>query len=349
MKSLAAAVTILVCGAGASSWLKAQAVTALAAPGARTLDIYFIDVEGGQSTLLVTPAGQSMLIDTGYAGNGQRDPDRIMAVARTAHVDRLDYLLITHFHGDHAGGAPEIARRLPITTFVDYGEPIETASATVEAFNAYKVVRERGKQLHPGPGDKLDLVGLEVEVASAAGVTLTKPLSRAGGVNTACGGPVPENSVPSENPRSLGVRITYGRFTFLDLGDLPGTKLAELACPVDLIGHADLYLVPHHGNQDTAIPAVVAAVSPKVAILNNGAEKGGHAPNFATLRGQPGIQDTWQLHRSRNRGVQNFPDELIANLDEGPKDTGAWIKVSADESGAFTVTNSRNGLTRSYR
>jgi len=290
-----------------------------------------------------------MLIDTGYAGNGHRDPDRIMAAARAARVDKLDYLLITHFHGDHVGGAPEIARRLPIRTFVDYGEPIETNSTTVDAFRAYKTVRERGKQLHPRPGDRLALDGLDVEVASAGGVTLARPLSRAGGTNPACGGPVPENGAVSENPRSLGVRITYGRFTFLDLGDLPATKLAALACPTNLIGHADLYLVPHHGNEDTAIPAVVAAVSPKVAILNNGAEKGGHAPNFVTLRGQPGIQDTWQLHKSRNRGVQNFPDEQIANLDEGSKDAGAWIKASAGETGAFTVTNGRNGLTRSYR
>jgi competence protein ComEC len=328
-------------------------VTAAPTAQARsTLDIYFIDVEGGQSTLIVTPAGQSMLIDAGYAGFGNRDPDRIMAAARDARISRLDYLLITHFHGDHVGGVPEVSRRLPVKRFVDYGEPVETGAFTAEPFAAYKTVRQGALQWHPAPGDKLPLNGLDVDVLSAGGRLTTRALSGtpgAGQANPACGSPGKLTDPPTENPRSLGIRMKFGKFTFLDLGDLPGKNLAALVCPTNLIGHVDLYLVPHHGNEDSAIPAVIAAVSPRVAILNNGKFKGGDADAFTVLRGQKGIEDTWQLHKTSHSDATNFSDEFIANLDDGPADKGAWIKVSAEDSGGFTITNGRTGLTRTYR
>ena len=325
-----------------------------AAPAAqrRTLDIYFIDVEGGQSTLVVTPAGQSMLIDAGYAGFSNRDPDRVMAAARDAGVSRLDYLLITHFHGDHIGGVPEVSRRLPVKTFIDYGEPVETVAFTAEQFAAYKPVRQAAPQLHPAPGDKLPLNGLDVDVLSAGGRLATRALSGtvgAGQANPACASLGKLTDPPTENPRSVGIRMKFGKFTFLDLGDLPGKNLAALACPTNLIGHVDLYLVPHHGNEDSAIPAVIAAVTPRVAILNNGKFKGGDADAFSALRGQKGIEGTWQLHKTSHSDAANFADEFIANLDDGPADKGAWIKVSAEDSGSFTVTNGRTGLTRTYR
>jgi beta-lactamase superfamily II metal-dependent hydrolase len=327
----------------------ALAVALVAGPqAASTLDIYFIDVEGGQSTLLVTPAGQSLLIDAGYEGS--RDPNRVMAAARAANVTRLDYLLITHFHADHAGGAAEVATRLPVGTFVDYGEPIEKSEFSQAPFKAYAAVRGRGASLHPRPGDKLPLTGVEVEVLSAGGAVLARPTQRTAGVrNPACAtlGKPPE--LEGENPRSIGVRITFGRFTFLDLGDLPGANLAALACPNNLLGHADVYLVPHHGNKDTAIPAVIAAVSPRVAILNNGVSKGGDPAAFRTLHEAAGLEGVWQLHRSKNDGAANYPDAFIANLEDGSRDGGAWIKVSAEASGAFSVTNGRTGATTSYK
>ncbi len=187
---------------------------------------------------------------------------------------------------------------------------------------------------------------------SAGGRLATTALSGAPGAgqaNPACAALGTLTDPPTENPRSLGIRMKFGKFTFLDLGDLPGKNLAALACPTNLIGHVDLYLVPHHGNEDSAIPAVIAAVTPRVAILNNGKFKGGDADAFSALRGQKGIEDTWQLHKTSHSDAANFPDEFIANLDDGPADAGAWIKVSAEESGSFTVTNGRTGLTRTYR
>src|SRR5215468_10730839 len=326
------------------------AVLARGVQAASTLDIYFIDVEGGQSTLLVTPAGQALLIDTGYAGFDNRDPNRIFAAAHDAGVTRLDYLLITHFHADHAGGAAEVAKRLPVATFVDYGEPIEKSEFSRAPFAAYTAVRGRGASLHPRPGDKLALTCVDVQVLSAGGAVLSQPTQRTTGVrNPACATLGKQPELEGENPRSIGIRIAFGSFTFLDLGDLPGADLAALACPNNLLGHADVYLVPHHGNKDTAIPAVLAPVSPRVAILNNGATKGGDPTAFKTLHNATGIEGVWQLHRSQNKGAVNFPDAFIANFDEGAKDGGAWIKISAQSNGAFNVTNGRTGATTSYK
>ena len=328
--------------------LALAAVVAAGVQAASTLDIYFIDVEGEQSTLLVTPTGQTLLIDAGYAGD--RDPNRIVDAARAAGVKRLDYLLITHFHADHAGGAPEVAKRLPVASFVDYGEPIEKSEFSQAPFAAYAVARARGASIHPKPGDKLPMTGVDVQVLSAGGALLTGPTQRTSGVrNAACATLGTLADIDGENPRSIGVRIKFGSFTFLDLGDLPGANLAALACPNNLLGHADLYLVPHHGNKDTAIPAVMAAVSPRVAILNNGATKGGDPAAFEVLHDTPRLEAVWQLHLSRNKGAANYPDSFIANLVDGPKDIGAWIKVSAQSSGAFSVTNGRTGATTRYK
>jgi beta-lactamase superfamily II metal-dependent hydrolase len=316
---------------------------------ASTLDIYFIDVEGGQSTLLVTPAGQSLLIDTGFEGFGDRDPNRILAAAGDRNVTRLDTLLITHFHGDHAGGAPAVMKRLPIGTFVDDGQPIEKSEATQTTFSAYLSARSGRESRIPRPGDRLPLTGVSVEVLSAGGAVLTRPTQRTGGArNPACATLEKQPDIEGENPRSIGVRITFGSFVFLDLGDLPGTNLAALACPNNLLGHADLYLVPHHGNKDTAIPAVLAAVSPRVAILNNGVTKGGDPAAFMVLHDATGLEAVWQLHRSRNPGAANYADAFIANLEDGDKDMGSWLKVSAETSGAFSITNGRTGQTIRY-
>jgi len=332
------------------SVLVAVLLAGIGVSAAQTLDIYFIDVEGGQATLIVTPAGQSMLIDTGWDGFDNRDPKRILAAARDAGVKQLDYLLITHFHRDHAGGAPEVVRNLPVGTFVDYGEPLESGDFAQAAFKAYTPLRASGMYRRPAPGESIPLRDVEVQVVSSGGAVISRPLPGVSGApNPACAGAAVPSADSGENPRSLGIQIQFGQFTFLDLGDLPGAKLASLACPNNLLRQADVYLVPHHGNSDSAMPAVIGAVSPRVAILNNGATKGGYAEGFAALRTAAGIEDVWQLHRTRNAGAVNFPDAFIANLEEGEKDEGAWLKVSADNTGAFTVTNGRTGVSKAYK
>jgi beta-lactamase superfamily II metal-dependent hydrolase len=328
-------------------------------PGARTLDIYFIDVEGGQATLIVLPGGQTLLVDAGYAGTDAagslrndparaRDPQRILEVAKLAGVSRIDYLLVTHYHGDHVGGVPELSQLIAIDTFIDHGavnDDAERVAGTLATYRAYTAIRAKGKHLEPKPGDRLPLRGADVTIISTAGATSATPVAAAASGRTAgcppTGSPAGE---PTENPRSLGFLLQFGRFRLLDPGDLTGPPLFSLACPSDRIGPLDVYLVAHHGGADAADPFIFRTTKPRVAILNNGARKGGAAETFKTLHALPATQ-TWQLHRSNIPAAENFADERIANLSEA---TANWIQIRAREDGSFDVTNKRTGATTKY-
>ena len=331
-----------------------------AAPfAARTFDIYFIDVEGGQSTLVVTPAGESLLVDTGFPGDGTfsslpgdphraRDAGRILAAAKDAGVTRIDYLLITHFHADHDGGVVELAQQIPIRTFVDHGDvhaDAESVAGTLDAYARYAAVRAKGRHLEPKPGDRLPLKGVEALVVSAAGSAIRAPLAGGGDANPQCRASAVPAQEANENPRSTGIRVTFGKFRFLDVGDLTGAPLYALACPWNMVGQVDAYLVAHHGGADAADAGTLAAFAPRVAIVNNGATKGGSPELLAMLHQVKGLEDAWQLHRSENPGARNFGDEQIANLDDS---ASHWIKLSAKEDGSFTITNARTGATKSY-
>lgn len=325
----------------------------------RPLDIYFIDVEGGQSTLLVTPDRQSFLIDTGYAGGGEPDPvpgdpskardaNRIVAAARDAGVKQIDYLMLTHFHPDHDGGVVELAKLLPIRHFIDHDTLLPEAqkSAGIKAaYDRYLQVRKGLPHIVAKPGDHLPLTGIETIVVSSAGSVLTAPLPGAGAANSTCGpAPTPPGD-PLENPRSTGVVVTLGKFRFLDLGDLTGKPLFDLACPKSLIGPVDVYLVAHHGGPDVADAALFAAFKPRVAVMNNGLKKGGAKNTYTTLHQIEGLADVWQVHKSEAAGEQNFAVDHIANLDES---TGYWIKLSAQADGSFEIVNGRTGQSKNY-
>jgi competence protein ComEC len=319
------------------------------APGsasARDLEIFFIDVEGGQATLIVTPAGESLLIDAGYGGRDARDAGRILAAAREAGINHIDYLLITHFHNDHVGGVAELADRLPILRFVDYGAPLGTDRMAANGFRVYEPVRGENLHLTPGPGSRLALKGIEADIVSAAGMLLSTPLPGGGQANAACATLEDHLDDGTENFRSIGLRLQFGAFRFVDLGDLSGNTLGKVVCPVNLLGEASVYLVAHHGNYDSNVPAVLAALRPQVAVLNNGPTKGGAPDSFKTLLAQPDM-DLWQLHESRNKGAQNAPDAFIANVDDGL--TAFWIKFTAKADGSFEVLNGRTGFAKKYR
>ncbi|MGB7219921.1 MAG: MBL fold metallo-hydrolase, partial [Vicinamibacterales bacterium] len=271
---------------------------------------------------------------------------RIMAAVREAHLDRIDYLLVTHFHPDHVGGVPELAMRIPIGTFIDYGSPMGADRMATGGFRAYEPVRGRGQHLQPKPGDRLPLKGIEADIFSSAGDIIQKRLSGGGRANPMCETFEVEPADGTENFRSIGLRIRYGSFRFVDPGDLMGVTLASLVCPVNLLGEASVYLVPHHGNYDSNVPAVLAALRPRVALMNNGATKGGDPASFTTLHKQPDLEDLWQLHESRNAGAKNAPDSFIANVDEGQ--TAYWIKLTASDDGRFTIVNGRTGFTKTY-
>jgi beta-lactamase superfamily II metal-dependent hydrolase len=327
--------------------LAAVAALALLA-GEKALSIYFIDVEGGQSTLIVTPEGQSLLVDAGYPGRDGRDPDRIMAAVRDARLTRIDYLLITHLHEDHNGGAAELSRRIPVGTFVDYGEPVENAKEVVAAFSEYSEARTRVHHLVPKAGDRLSLKSVDVDVVSADGMTISTPLEGGGRRNPGCEGFERPGESRGENPRSIGIRLRFGAFRFLDVGDLVASRMADLVCPANLLGEVDAYLLTHHANSDPTLPAVFEAIRPRVAIANNGPWKGATPQTMTALHELRNPTDVWQLHRTINYGAENFPDGFIANLGFEAADGASWIKLSASENGAFSITNGRTGWTKHY-
>jgi len=312
---------------------------------AKTLDVYFIDVEGGQATLLVSPSGQSLLVDTGWSDFNGRDADRIVAAAKMAGVKQIDYLLITHYHEDHVGGVPQLAARIPIRNFVDHGSSVESGKRPDELFHAYEAVRAKGNHLLAKPGEKIPIRGIDVTILSAAGNVITKPLPGAGAPNPLCAAAKLKDTDPSENARSVGILIRYGKFRLIDLGDLTWNKEHDLICPDNLVGTVDVYLSSHHGLDQSGSPALVHALHPRVAIMNNGATKGGQAGAWQVIHSSPGLEDFWQLHYAEAGGDENNSSEpFIANRTEH----GNWIKLSAESSGEFKVTNSRNGNTRTY-
>jgi beta-lactamase superfamily II metal-dependent hydrolase len=311
----------------------------------RPLDIYFIDVEGGQATLLVTPSGESMLIDTGYPGNGDRDINRVLATIKQAGLVKLDYLLVTHYHNDHVGNAAAIAAKIPVGTFIDHGETVETDAGAKALYEAYVKGRSTGKHLLAKPGVKVPLRDLDVTIVTANGERITSPLEGTAAANPLCASFTPKGADPSENARSVGSVIAFGRFRMLDLGDLTWNKEHELVCPGNLLGRFDVYVTTHHGLDQSGPAVLVHAIQPRAAIMNNGTTKGGAASAMRVVRSAPGLEDFWQLHRSLNPEAANVAEPMIANLDES---TAHHIKVSAQRDGSFTVTNGRTGLVKKY-
>jgi competence protein ComEC len=312
----------------------------------RPLDVYFIDTEGGQATLIVSPSGQSLLVDAGWPGFDGRDADRIAAAAKKAGISQIDFLMVTHYHTDHVGGVPQLAEKLPIRTFVDHGPSVETGERPTALFNSYLTARAKGKHLQVKPGDKIPIAGLDVVVVTAGGEHVAKAVNGGGQPNALCGEFKPKDPDPSENARSVGVLITSGKFRMLDLGDLTWNKEQELVCPNNLLGTVDVYLTTHHGMHASGPPVIVHALKPRVAIMNNGAKKGGSPEAWRTVRQSPGLEDLWQIHHSVEGATEhNAGEPLIANMDET---TSHGLRISANPNGSFTVFNDRNGHSKRY-
>ena len=347
---------------------------ALAAQPRTTLDIYVIDVEGGNATLFVSPSGESLLIDTGNGGQAAaRDASRILAAAQDAGVTRIDHLLTTHYHGDHFGAMSELAGRFPVGEFIDHGANVQPSPATDAFLNdVYPQLYAQAKHTIVAPGDRIAMRDVDVRVVASAGEPIREPLPGGGQANTLCSAHQPKEADPSENAQSVGSHFTFGQFRALHLGDLTWQKEFALACPRNLLGTVDLFLVTHHGQPVSNAPALVHALAPRVAIMNNGTRKGGQPDAMKVLFSSPGLEDLWQLHFSLLSGQEyTVPGMFIANvIDEQPAamplepvaapapGTGApppahngpafWIKVAALWDGSFTVTNARNGFSKHY-
>ena len=301
---------------------------------AKTFDIYFLDMEGGHSTLYVSPSGQSLLEDTGSPGD--RDVNRIMAVIKAAGVTKLDYLVITHYHVDHVGGLEELAKRIPIAHFIDHGATVEPKEQVPGFQHLYATLYEKAEHTVVKPGDKIPFAGVDTVVVTAAGKTIKTPLPGGGKPDSACAEfkERDESHVDPENPQSVGLVFTYGRFRTVNLGDFTWNAERDLMCPNNPIGHVDLYLTSHHGIDQSGSPALVHGLSPRVAVMHNGTRKGGTPQTFTILRSSPGLEDIWQLHWSWSGGIEyNQPGLFIANLDA--PETLASVIANAPPFGGF--------------
>jgi competence protein ComEC len=347
----------------------------LSAQARTTLDIYLVDVEGGNATLFVAPSGESLLIDTGNGGAAAtRDGDRIMAAVKDAGLSQIEHLITTHYHGDHYGAMENVAGRIPIRDFIDHGSNVQPNQATDDFLNkVYPGLYAKSKHTVVNPGDRVAVKGLDVRVVASAGKPLTSALPGAGKPNPYCSAYKTKDADPSENAQSVGTHITFGRFKVVHMGDLTWNKEFDLMCPSNRLGTVDLFVVSHHGQPISNSEVLVHALEPRVAILNNGTRKGGQPDAMKVLFSSPRLEDLWQIHFSQLSGQEyTVPGLFIANsVDEqpaampiaaaaapapGPGATpppvhnGAahWIKVSAKQDGSFTVTNARNGFSKTY-
>ncbi len=321
---------------------------ATAQTGAKPLQIYSIDVEGGQATLIVSPSGQSLLVDTGWPGFNGRDADRIVAASKAAGISQLDYVLITHYHRDHVGGVPRLAEKIKIGTFLDHGPNREDSDVTRQDYAAYEKTLPGHKRKTVKPGDHIHFKEIDVLVLTAAGEHIKKHLRGAGEPNPNWASEPKPAADTTENARSLGILITYGKFRFLDLGDLTKDKEMELSCPNNMIGTVDLFMVTHHGFNQSNTKALVAAIHPQAAIMNNGAHKGASPDSWQIVHDVVGPNRLWQLHYAVDGGPEHNVDEkFIANPNE-QSDVGDFIKTEAFPSGEFAVLNTRNDLRWHY-
>lgn len=317
----------------------------------QNLNIYFIDVEGGAATLIVTPGGESVLLDAGWDGADGRDAKRIQQAMQQAGVTTIDHLVVSHYHRDHYGGVPELSRLVPIRRFYDHGKmtALSEDPQFVERYGAYQAAA-KGQATTLRPGDTIPLK----TVAGAAPITLLCVASNAaliGGQtkpNPKCNPETEKTTDTSENGRSVGLRLSWGEFDFLNLADLTPAHSSQLVCPANQIGETDLYQATHHGSLSNS-PVLLRSLNPKVTVMINGPRKGGHLDTIKLLQGLPAFRALYQLHRNVEATVeQNAPAEFIANLDEQP-DAGNLIKVAVDANGAFTVTNTRTKRSEIYR
>ena len=342
----------------------------------KPLTIYVVDVEGGNATLFVAPSGQSLLIDSGNGGPAAvRDAERIMAAARDAGVTQIDHLITTHWHGDHFGAMAEIAGRMPIKHFIDHGGNVQ-AQAVADEFlqKVYPGLYAKSKHTVVKPGDKIAVAGLDWRIVASAGEVLKSSLPGAGKANPYCADFKPQDPDKTENAQSVSSHITMGKFRVVHMGDLTVMKEFDLMCPANRLGTADLFVVSHHGQPISNAAVLVHALQPRVAILNNGTRKGGQPDAMKIIHSSPGLRDLWQLHFSQLSGQEyTVPGMFIANTSDDQPTTmpiaaiaapapgpGAapppvhngqahWIKVAAQQDGAFTVTNARNGFSKTYK
>lgn len=313
-------------------------------PASGKLRIYWVDTEGGASTIIAAPDGSIIVVDVGFSS---RDAQRAFAILDAElHATKIDALIVTHYHIDHVGGVPTLASMVPVSHFYDHGDAIESGSH----INAYMdlVGQNAAARSVVKPGDALKFGSLRLTFVTSAEQVIDPPLPSAV-QNEGCGDPISKSQLAgAENPESVGFLAQFGSFDFLDLGDFTWNVEQKLACPVNRVGLVDLYQVSHHGMDLSSSPQLVYSIKPLVALMNNGAAKGGAAATFELLQASPGLQDLWSLHRvSANDDAHNAQEALTANL--AGQDQAYGLSATVEADGTFTITNARTNMSRGYK
>lgn len=347
----------------------------LSAQARRTLDIYVVDVEGGNATLFITPAGESVLIDAGNGGAAAaRDAGRIMEAAKDAGITQIDHHITTHWHGDHFGGLAELAKLIPIRAYYDHGDTVQPQPASTEFLQkVYPTLVAQAKRVIVKPGDRIPVKGVEWRIITSGNQVIQMNLPGGGQANPYCASFKRQAPDKTENAQSVGSHLTFGKFRAVHPGDITWNNEGDLMCPNNRLGTADLLIVGHHGQMTSNSEVLVHALRPRVSIINNGTRKGGQPEAMRIILNSPGLEDVWQSHFSLLSGQEyTVPGMFIANMiDEQPdaipvaawtpppqgqqappppahNGKAYWFKVSAQQDGTFTVTNTRNNFSKTY-
>ena len=340
------------------------AVAGIVNAQSRNLDIYWIDVEGGAATLIVGPSGDSLLFDAGYAVD-DRDAKRILAVTKQAGLKKIDSFVLSHYHGDHVGGLPALAKMIPIDRYFDHGEAVEDVDR--ERLEIYKKVAGSKRTILKA-GDVMPLKGVQAQVVASNTEFIAKAINGGGGPNPICVNAEQKAPAAPENGRMVGALFSYGKFTFLDLADLDWANEMALTCPVNKLGTVTIWQADRHGNLDGAgAPALLGPIKPQVIVVNNGPRKGlgqldqnarsitnpgfrNTSPSYSyeKIAKLPGVEDIWQGHLALADPEHNTARDRIANFEETAECKGNWIKASVAPDGKFTITNGRNNFSKTY-
>jgi competence protein ComEC len=362
----------------------AFAIPALAAEG--TLKVVSIDVEGGGGTLFVTPEGKSLLIDTGWpSGAGllpspdgaKNSADRIVAAAKKLGVSKIDYLIITHYHMDHVGGIQDLVKRVPVDTFIDHGPNAEhlkpgevvppdlAGGAPDQLYPKYLETIKGHKHIVAKPGQVIQIGSMTDTIVASDGAVLSKPLAGAGAPNPVCDTAESKASRDvggEENARSVASLLKFGKVSIAAFGDLSWEKERALSCPTGKLGHVNLLIATQHGSSISSNPASIADMHPDIVLMGSGGKKGGDEGPIKTLKASSGLMGFWQTHDSYAHPEWSSDKNMVANLNPAasavaahakqmftsPPDEGHAIHAEITKDGKITMTNDRNGFTKTY-
>jgi competence protein ComEC len=226
------------------------------------------------------------------------------------------------------------------------------AESSRQSYQKYADACEKIGRTILKPGDKVPIKGLDVQVIHAAGKWITQPLPGAGQPNPACATTTQPALVPRdlEDNASIGLLYTYGKFRFYDPADLEGYYAHALVCPNNPIGTVDLWSVNVHGQGKGYSAATASALKAPVVIefTDGRMGRGNDASVWDALHALPAVPDIWLLHANKRSGAEkNPPEDFIANI--ATPDEMKSLKISAEQSGTFTITNLRNGFSKTYK